>query len=141
MKKLIFILTIAALSLGIQCKSSAQLIKVGGGAELRTDPPAAFFVKATYNLGFWDENIGTSIDLMLIPKLEANLDFHYSFLNDFGIRGYGLAGFNYRTYLGFNAGAGFMYNINDDFDAFGEVKYVIKNSPEASIKIGLLYYL
>ncbi len=141
MKKILFILAITVLFTSIESPSNAQVIKVGGGAELRTEPPAAFFIKATYNLDVIDENLGTSVDFMLLPQLEANLDFHYSFLNNFGMNGYGLAGLNYGRQAGANIGAGFMYNLNKTFDAFGEVKYIVKSSPEASIKLGVLYYL
>ena len=141
MKKLMLITAMAFLAFAMHKSANAQVIKVGGGAELRTSPPAAFIVKATYNLGVLDESLGTSVDFMLIPDLETNLDIHYAFLNDFGIKAYGLGGVNYFGNFGVNIGTGVNYNISDALDAFGEVKYIIKNDPEASIKIGVLYYL
>jgi hypothetical protein len=141
MKKLFVIISLIIFAHLIPKESNAQMIKVGGGAELRSQPPAALILKATYNMGFFDENLRSSVDLMVLPDFEGNLDFHYSFLNEFGVNGYGLAGMNFAKNLGANVGVGFMYNIQETLDAFGEVKYIIKNSPEASIKIGLLYSL
>lgn len=139
-KATLIILFLVALS-GFYTKSQAQVIKVGGGMELRSEPPIALITKATYRLDFLHENLRSSIDLMVLPDFEANLDFHYSFLSDFGINGYAIGGLNFASNLGGNVGAGIMVNLSERLDAFGEVKYIIKSSPEASIKLGILYNL
>jgi hypothetical protein len=141
MKRLSFFIIISIAFIILTKISNAQVIKVGGGMELRTNPPVGLIAKATYDLDIIDENLGSSLDFMLIPELEANLDIHYSFVDDFGINAYGLGGLNYGNDLGINVGGGFIYHLTDQYDAFGEVKYIIKGNPEASIKLGILYYL
>jgi hypothetical protein len=124
----------------IQTEAFAQNFKVGAGTELRSDPAISMFVKASYDLGFLDENLSTSLDLMFLPPIEANLDFHYSFFREFGFDAFGLAGVNWGDSVGANVGAGVLKNIAEEkIDVFGEVKYLINNNPQASIKIGLFY--
>lgn len=126
----------------IQTISYGQNFKVGAGTELRSNPPISMFIKATYDLDFLNENLRTSIDLMVLPPVEGNLDFHYSFFREFGIDAYGLAGVNWGKYVGGNLGAGVLVNIAEEkLDALGEVKYLITHKPQASIKLGLFYNL
>lgn len=122
--------------------NQAQVIKVGAGAELRGRPPAGLIAKATYRLDFLDENIRSSLDMMVLPRVEGNLDIHYSFLSNFGINAYGIGGVNMASNFGANVGAGFMYGFTERIFGYWESKYIIKKiEPEASIKIGVLINL
>ncbi|MFO8235087.1 MAG: hypothetical protein R6U04_06770 [Bacteroidales bacterium] len=141
MKKSIIILVFIALSLASFDKLVGQTIKTGGGFELRTNPPVSIMIKATYDMDFLVENLRTSVDMMFFPDFEGNLDFHYSFLDNFGFNVFGLAGMNIANKLGGNVGAGIGFDIIEDLKGFGEAKYIIKDNPEASIKIGVLYCL
>ena len=123
-------------------QSQAQVIKVGTGAELRSDPPVGLIAKATYRLDFIHENLRASADLMLIPELEANMDVHYSFFSNFGFNAYGLGGVNIGPTFGTNVGAGLMYDFTERIGGFWESKYIIRSiNPEASIKVGILVKL
>ena len=141
MKKIKFIAATAVLLLALQLQGHAQMIKVGGGVELRSDPPVGMITKITYDLGVLDPNLRVSLDAAIIPDFEGNLDMHYSFVKDFGFDAYALAGLNMASVLGANAGAGVNFELSKSLDAFGEVKYLINRSPQASIKLGLLYKL
>ena len=142
MKK-IFVCTLLFFSLFLVAnQTQAQIIKVGAGAELRGRPPAGLIGKATYRLDFIDENLRSSVDMMLLPELEGNFDIHYSFLSNFGINAYGIGGVNLASNLGANVGAGFMYGFTERIFGYWESKYIIKQiEPEASIKIGVLINL
>lgn len=120
----------------------AQVIKVGAGAELRGRPPAGLIAKTTYRLDLIDEDLRSSLDMMVIPKLEGNLDLHYSFISNFGFNAYGIGGVNLSSKLGANIGTGFMYSFTEQIYGYWESKYIIKKSePEASIKVGVLINL
>jgi len=141
MKKLTFLAAVTLLLLAIPIRGQAQTIKVGGGVELRSEPPAAMITKITYNLGVLDPNLRISLDAAIIPDFEGNLDMHYSFVKESGFDAYALAGVNMAHRWGGNAGAGVNFELSESLDAFGEVKYLINRSPQASIKLGLLYKL
>ncbi len=141
MKKYFIVLLIIVLASASFKNTYGQTIKTGVGAELRSDPPVGAILKVTYDLDFLIENLRTSVDFMFLPKMEGNLDFHYSFLDDFGFNAFGIGGLNIANKLGGNIGAGVQFEIIEDIDGFGEVKYIIKDAPEASIKIGVLYRL
>ncbi len=142
MKK-IFVCTLLFFSLFLFSKQNqAQVIKVGAGAELRGRPPAGLIAKATYRMDFIDENLRSSLDMMVLPKIEGNFDIHYSFLSNFGVNAYGIGGVNLATNVGANVGAGFMYEFTERIFGYWESKYIIKQiEPEASIKIGVLINL
>jgi len=142
MKKII-VCTLLFFSLFLVAKQNqAQVIKVGAGAELRGRPPAGLITKATYRLDFIDENLRSSIDMMVLPEFEGNFDIHYSFLSNFGINAYGIGGVNFASKFGANLGAGFMYGFTERIFGYWESKYIIKKiEPEASIKIGVLINL
>jgi hypothetical protein len=142
MKKVFCFITLLLAITAISKQSQAQVIKVGTGAELRSDPPAGLIAKATYRLDFIHENLRASADLMLIPELEANMDVHYSFFSNFGFNAYGLGGVNIGPTFGANVGAGLMYNFTERIGGFWESKYIIRSiNPEASIKVGVLVKL
>mgnify|MGYP006305953151 CR=1 FL=1 len=119
----------------------AQTIKVGLGNELRKEPPLSMLTKITYNLEFLDPNMRTSIDFIFLPELRGNLDIHYSFGNDQGVKPYGLGGVSFAVDAGFNMGAGVDIPITEDLGGFSEVKYIFKYNPNLSFKLGLLYTL
>lgn|GEM_PF-1300713 len=137
--KLFLVIPLFLFAFGQQANS--QVIKAGGGVELRSDPPVGMIAKFTYNLGVLDPNLRISLDAALIPNFEANLDLHYSFMREFGFDAYGLGGVNLASNIGINAGAGINIELSETLDAFGEVKYLINRSPQASIKLGVLYNL
>jgi hypothetical protein len=142
MNKLFCFITLLLAFTVISEQNQAQVIKVGTGAELRSDPPAGLIAKATYRMDFIHENLRTSADLMVIPELEANLDIHYSFFSNFGLNAYGLGGVNVGSTFGANVGAGLMYGFTERIYGFWESKYIIRSiNPEASIKIGVLVNL
>jgi len=117
------------------------MIKLGGGVELRSDPPVGMITKVTYDLGVLDPNLRVSLDAAILPDFEGNLDMHYSIVKESGYDVYALAGLNIAGQLGGNAGAGINLELSETLDAFGEVKYLINRAPQASIKLGLLYKL
>jgi len=137
--KLLFTTLVIVLTFHVQ--SHSQVIKVGAGAELRSDPPVGMITKITYDLGVLDPNLRISLDAAVLPNFEANLDVHYTFLREFGVDAYALAGTNFASNIGFNAGAGVNLEISKSLDGFGEAKYLINDSPQASIKVGILYKL
>jgi len=137
--KLLLITTCLLLAFHLQ--GQAQQIKAGGGVELRSEPPVAMITKITYQLGALDPNLGISLDAAILPDFESNMDVHYSFLREVDFNAYGLAGINFAARIGFNAGIGTNIEISERLDGFGEVKYLINRSPQASIKVGLLYKL
>lgn len=141
MKKFKFLAAIAVLFLAFQIQGHAQMIKVGGGIEFRADPPVGMITKVTYELGVLDPNLRLSLDAAILPDFEGNLDMHYSFVEEGGFDAYALAGLNIAGQLGANAGGGVNVELSEMLDAFGEVKYLINRSPQASIKLGLLYKL
>ena len=141
MKNVKVFVIIAITSLALSLSAQGQTIKVGGGAELRSDPPVGLITKITYNLGLLDPNLRISLDAAIVPSFEGNLDLHYSFVREFGFDAYAIGGANFGTTIGGNAGVGVNIELSDALDGFGEVKYLINNSPQASIKIGLLYKL
>jgi len=123
-------------------QTQAQVIKMGAGAELRGRPAAGLIAKTTYRLDFIDEKLRSSFDMMVLPRLEGNLDIHYSFFSNFGINAYGIGGVNLASNFGANVGAGLMYSFTERIYGYWESKYIIKQiEPEASIKIGVLIKL
>ena len=141
MKPIKLLFTTLILVLAFHIQSHSQVIKVGGGVELRSDPPVGMITKITYNLGVLDPNLRLSLDAAVIPEFEGNLDVHYSFHREFGVDAYALAGTNFASNISFNAGAGVHIEISENLDGFGEAKYLINRSPQASIKLGVLYKL
>jgi len=141
MKTIKLLFTTLVILLAFHVQSHSQMIKVGGGVELRTKPPVGMITKITYDLGALDPNLRMSLDAAVLPDLEGNLDVHYSFVREFGMDAYALAGANFASNIGFNAGAGVNLEISDSLDGFGEVKYLVNDSPQASIKLGVLYKL
>jgi len=141
MKKIVLILIFGYCFMGISDFAQGQVIKVGLGAELRSEPPVGMIGKATYRLDFIHKTLRTSVDMMVIPEFEANLDMHYSFFSNFDINAYGIGGLNIENELGANVGAGLMYGFTERILGFWESKYIIKNKPEADIKIGILLKL
>lgn len=122
--------------------SQAQVIKVGAGGEFRGRPPAGLIAKATYRFDFIDKDLRSSLDMMVLPELEGNLDIHYSFISNFGFNAYGIGGVNFASNFGANVGAGLMYSFTERIHGYWESKYIIKQiEPEASIKVGVLINL
>ena len=121
--------------------AQSQVIKVGAGSELRTNPPVSMLTKITYNLGVISPDLRISGDFVFLPGFEGNLDLHYSFINEFGFNAYALGGANFAKKIGVGLGGGVNIQVTEELDAFVETKYIIKHTPEASIKLGLLYYL
>jgi hypothetical protein len=119
----------------------SQTIKVGAGSELRTNPPVSMLTKITYNLGLIHPDLRISGDFVFLPVLEGNVDLHYSFINEFGFNAYALGGANFAEKIGVGLGGGINIQVTEELDAFMETKYLIKHTPEATIKVGLLYYL
>ena len=141
MKTIKALIIAAILLVAFNLNTHGQTIRVGGGAELRSDPPVGLITKITYDLGIFDPNLRISLDAALIPSFEGNLDLHYSFVREFGFDAYALAGANFGNTLGANAGVGVNIELAETLNGFGEVKYLINNSPQASIKLGLLFSL
>jgi len=141
MKPIKLFFFIIVIVLAFHAQSHSQVIKIGGGVELRSEPPVGMITKVTYNLGVLDPNLRISLDAAVLPDFEGNLDIHYSFLREFGLDAYALAGTNFASNIGLNAGAGINVEISENLDGFGEAKYLINQSPQASIKLGVLYKL
>jgi hypothetical protein len=142
MKKFFICITLLILITAFAKNSKAQVIKVGAGTELRSKPPVGLIAKATYRLDFIHENIRASADMMIIPEIEGNIDFHYSFFSNFGFNAYGIGGINLGNQIGGNAGAGLIYGFTERIHGFWESKYIIRShNPEASIKLGVLIKL
>lgn len=142
MKKFFCFITFVVAFAAISTQTQAQVIKVGTGAELRSNPPVGLIGKATYRLDFIHKNLRASADMMIIPELEANMDIHYSFFSNFGFNAYGLGGVNIGDTFGANIGAGLMYEFTERINGFWESKYIIRSiHPEASIKVGVLVKL
>jgi len=135
------ILVAAVLFFAVHYQAKSQTIKAGGGIVVRSQPKAGMVTKLTYDLGVLDPNLRLSLDFMVIPPIEANLDVHYTFLRNSSLEGYALAGTNLANPTGLNAGGGLNFDLSPSLDGFGEVKYLINPSPQPAIKLGILYHL
>lgn len=156
MKKL---LTYGCLILGIvffsnsNALAQAETFKAGGGLAFGSEVEA-IGIQAGAVYGFNEEISGSADFIIFFPDnydwWEFNLNAHYNFMAEDGVRVYGLAGLNSTTLdseftnsnteIGLNIGGGAEYGL-DFANLYGEVKYVLGDADQLGLSAGLRFYL
>ncbi|MEL7834726.1 hypothetical protein [Fodinibius sp. Rm-B-1B1-1] len=160
MKKL---LTLGCLILGMiffsnsNAYAQAETFKAGGGLAFGSEVEA-IGIQAGAVYGFTDEINGAADFIIFFPDnydwWELNVNGHYNFMAEDGVRLYGLAGLNYANLsvdlgqfgstsdseIGLNLGGGAEYGL-DFANLYGELKYVLGNADQLGISAGLRFDL